>query len=513
MELQDLPDVDLLLVLDFFSNQEKIKILMFVCKRWHLLLQTDIWHLAIYERRPPYQLFWNNFSRKAIDQKLIVKTKELNEKFPIKFSNLKKLFLYKLARPRLFLSCLSENGCLDQLLELRMEHLDGRRHFFDLVLKSKLNLPSLRTLHAVYEPFSETLNAPNLESLVIPLNHLTDNFWIPDTIKFLQCKVFARKQILANLEHLICQSIDPVLSLEQVPRLKRLELFPTNISEFETIEALKAQKEKLKRTDLLIWVSGFKTNFTIDLANSFRQKSWWAVGLLCYDLPFRLLDHIDYNEPLSVFPWSTDLCSRFLVQQFPNLEGIPENFFNVFIDIRELSIAVPVNGENLIRFIQKLKNLEYLSVSGYKRLNENVYENQFNENFFHELSQIQSIKFLFLTDVFLSSQSDYDIGFVLNLKNLWLISIRTNISVKISAKRLIEFLRANWLTGLETDLQICSYRAKHFEVFIDGEGCGLCWADGKDHINDDDKLEFSSLDELLAYIENMALSNECTIFI
>ena len=496
MEIADLPDLALLKVFSFFGNGEKIRRLMLVCKRWHSLLQADLQQLCIYDRRPPYRLFWNVFCEKEVDDQFIVRTKKLNEKFAIKFGNLKRLFLFKVTSSRLFLSSLNE-GSLDQLVELRVVGCfqnEGGLDYLAPKLQSKINLPSLKKLCSNYGPYPSELNTPNLESIAGPFDGEVD---FPEKIKSILCTIFETKQIFSNLEHLVCRKISSIFRLKEMPKLKRVELLPREASDFEMIESLRMQRDRLQRGELLIWVSGFKENFTPDLIDCFWKRFYEDSQ---FDSPLDSFDHFDYNEPLSVFPWQVVLSTPHLTRKFPNLEGIPENFFNVFIHIHKLQIfGVQVDGENLIRFIKKAKNIECLDVS----------DNRFNENFFHELSRIQSIRTLFLNNVFPASayDADYDIGFMFNLPNIWLITIQGGpAKLKISAQLFIEFLRTKLLTGTKGFFKI-SARNKYVSITTDHDEYTFNY-EGHDN---DQELKFDSLNELVSYAEKIALKKN-TIF-
>ena len=433
MEIQDLPDVVLLKVFSFFSNEEKIKKLTAICKHWHWLVQNSIQQLVIYGSRPPYRLFWDALSKEEVDPKFIVKARQLTKKFTFKFRALKKLFLFELDQPHLFLISLSEDS-LNQLVELKIT-LWPLFYFPTLESKIRINLTSLRKLctdSAYY--LEEALNTPNLESIAFfdfGCPHKSqEQIRYPENIKFLLCKFFQTKPILRNLEHLVCEQIKGELPLEEMPKLKRVEVFPAETSDFEVIEELKMQKHRLKRRDLDIWVSGFKENFTKELILFFRKRFHQNIERI--DSPLDPFDHFDYNEPLSVFPNRIYFTSPHLTRRFPNLAGIPKNFFKVFVDIRELALSVPVNCQGLILFLKNARKLEKLSIS----------QNQFEEHFFHELSRIQSIKSLFLNNI-LPPDADYDLGFIFNLRNLQFMHLTGQDSnIKLSTKLLIEFLKA-----------------------------------------------------------------------
>ena len=492
MDIPDLPDLALLKVFSYFSNEEKIKLLMLVCKRWYSLLQADFQQLCIYDRRVPHRLFWDVFAKLEVDHKYIMRTKRLTEKFAIRFRNLKRLFLFKVTSWRLFLSSLSYCG-LDQLVELRI--VNFYRNEIDLDpnldyrLDYKISLPSLKKLCSDDGFHLGELRVPNLESIAGPFRGLIA---FPEKIKFVWCQSFKTIQIFSNLEHLICRRINGVLPLEAMPKLKRVELFPYAESDFETIEDLRTQKNRLNRQDLLIWFSGFKENCTPDLFRIF----WDTVYSGCsFDDPLNPLnpfDHFDYNEPLCVFPYQTKFRSPHLMRKFPNLQGIPENFFKVFIDIRELQIAGgQVDGESLIRFLQKANNIQTLHVS----------DNRFNENFFHELSRIQSIQILRLRNVFPPSafDSDFDIGPMLNLQNVQLMEILAGPGrLKISAQLFFEFLRdTRGKFEISSRNKAVSFR-NYPKTFYFSH-------------NYSRELAFDSLDELISHAEYIARSKE-TIF-
>lgn len=114
--------------------------------------------------------------------------------------------------------------------------------------------------------------APNLESIAFQKERFSQEVNFPEKIKFIQCERFETNQIFSNLEHLVCRRISGVLPLEAMPKLKRVELFPLGLSDFETIESLREQKNRLERSDLFIWVAGLKGNFTRELVESISNR-------------------------------------------------------------------------------------------------------------------------------------------------------------------------------------------------------------------------------------------------
>lgn len=500
----ELPDLVLLKVFSFLGNEEKIKRLMLVCKRWRSLMQSDIQQLAIYRsKEPPYRLFWGAFSEEEIDHKYIVRTNGLTEKI-IRFANLKKLFLYKVTYP--LLDSFSD-GSLDQLVELKI--IISSRPFYERSdehpgpssdpslaseLKSeKMNLPSLKKLCSNWAFDLNEFAVPNLESIAFEKERFNQEVDYPEKIKFILCERFETNQIFSNLEHLVCRRIKGVLPLEAMPKLKRVELFPLEMSDFETIENLRMQKDLLERSDLFIWVAGLKGNFTRELVECFWRMFYFDEDF--FEPRVNPYDHIDYNEPLCVVPWKIVLSSPYLTRKFPNLEGIPSNFFNIFIDVQEMRISgVQVNGENLIRLIKMVKNIESLKISG----------SRFNETFFHELSQIQTIQILHLQNVFPLNASDFDIGFMFDLQNVWLLQIQDTLpQFRVSTKRLVEFLRTNLKNTASLDIS-------HEKKFVDITH-SLRYNFHYEGNEDDRGLDFDSLDELISCMENIARSTN-TIF-
>lgn len=328
----------------------------------------------------------------------------------------------------------------------------------------------------------------------------------PEKIKFILCHNFKTKKIFPNLEHLITKQISTPLSLEQMPRLRLIELLSSDPRQLEIIEDIKRQKEKLKRQTPLIWISGFKENIPPD---PIKHRCAYIVEL--FEKQF---DYFEYSEPICVFPWPVELSLRHLTQkyQIANLEGIPNNFFDVFIHIRVLNVSVRVDNENLMRFIKKIKNLEELY----------LYHTLFNEKFLQEISNIQSIAILGLNDVFPRSVH-YDVGHFLNLKNtlmMWIQSNRT--SFRISVQVLIEFLKTTF-TDFRGHLEMRS-ATNFLTISTDDEFTFSCADINVDEeLNDEElddeesddeeidheelnELRFDSLDELICHVEKISRS-------
>lgn len=142
MEILDLPDLGFLEVFSFFSHQEKVNKLLPVCKRWYWLLQNDFQQLVVYARRLPHRLCWDPFSEKAIDDRFIIRAKNLNGEFAFKFRNLRKLFLFKVGHLHSFLNPQNEDT-FSRLVELRinyLEQLEGQ--VVNILFKQKLILIS-----------------------------------------------------------------------------------------------------------------------------------------------------------------------------------------------------------------------------------------------------------------------------------------------------------------------------------------------------------------------------------
>ena len=374
--------------------------------------------------------------------------------------------------------------------------------------ETKINLPSLKKL-CFHGAYFKALNAPNLESIAslswtsLGFLEIESDYRYPEKIKFIMCSKFKTKPIFPNLEHLICETIDAFLPLEKMSRLKRVEIFPKEIfpavpketSDLKIIEDLKLQREKLERRDLDIWFCGFKE--TGDHTAFFRSRFIRDPSDKGAELPVDPFDHLDFNEPLSVLPCSVYLYSPHLTRKFPNLEGIPPNFFRVLINIRGLKISVEVENQNLIRFIKNIRDLEFLSVT----------RNQFGETFYKELSRVQSIKVLTLKESRVGPRGpkEIDFSYILNLRNIVLMSVESELSTfKISAQLFIEFLRET--EDLFNDIAISGRRKKSLLI---SHFCRSYRVIDPFDI-DDRKLTFNSLDELISYVETLPGKN--TIF-
>ena len=505
--MEDLPDLPLLEVFSYFSNGEKIRMLT-VCKRWLSLLRDDIQQLCVYGRQAPYKPSWNHLStQEELNDKYIVRTKELQKDIVFRLRNLKKLFIFKLRDWRIFNS-LNLNS-FDQLVELKMVFCSRTYPNFDHLSGSKMNFPSLKKLHmenqtdliSKFKAPLDFLNAPNLQSIVLPNFLLTfKEAYRPEKIKFILCTVYQTDQIFGNLERLICGQIATRLELEKMPRLKRVELFPNDWSDWELIRDLETQKLSLQREDLEIGISGFKE--IIDPARFIRPSynNWkhFIVGSF---------DHFNFSKPLSVLPWPVELEN--LTQIFPNLENLPENFFSVFVNIRALQIdSVPVDGQNLIRFIKKVRNLEELRIS----------LNGFTESFYKELSQVQPIKRLYLKDAFArnfssdanydrwaASETSYDISYLFDLENIEFFILSTRNNLKISAKQFVKFLRATSDCSLMLSIETSRRR---LYLSTSGSSYHLFY----DHRCVDVSLNFNSLDEVIAYMLQHETLSENSIF-
>ena len=381
------------------------------------------------------------------------------------------------------------------------------------------------------------LNAPNLESLVYL--GFRNRFRIgpehsSEKIKLIVCTLFETNSNFPCLEHLICQTPDSFLSLEKLPMLKLIELLPKKAADFDIIENLKMQKRLLNRKELDIWICGFKENYISDLIPD------RGVIYLNFNRNAQF-DHFDYDEPLSVVPWEVCFFSPQLTRKFPDLEGIPKKFFEVFIRIKKLVIYEKVDCRKLIWFLKKARHVGELTVS----------QNEFDECFFRELCQIQSIRYLSISGSTtpLIQDSHYDMGFFFgigNFQNIKSMTIRIGGFLQIPAHQFTKFLRAtkNHLKNLEISADqfisidhstYCDPKQDYVQrpspvykfmascrkmVFYDG-----AWAeyenDDPDHdqilneegydFDEEEGIIIESMDELVALIEKLPGKN--TIFI
>ena len=520
MDIQSLPDLALLKVLSFFSHEEKIRTLMLVSKRFNTLLQNGIQQMCIYESRTPFKPSWGFFSGGEIADDFVVRTKELDEPAYLKFRNLKQLFLFKVANPARFFNATNE-GSLGQLVELKICGLPW-------LPKYEIKLPNLKRLWLRSLPGQPSLITPNLESLAVLDNYLQAyELSAPEKLKFLKCRDFTESFAnlnLVNLEHLICRSLASFLSLEKMPKLKRVELWPGivsrtyEISQSKAIWNLQNLKRTLNRRDLEIWHCGLKENhhkLSPDLFADFQRFFMFnhnLEGKPRNDRALDVFDYFDYNDPVSVFPGQISVSSSFFSRKFPNFEGIPRNFFKVFISIKAVHVDCEVNGANVIRFLKEAKRVRDFSV-------ENA---RFDLEFFEELCQIQSIHHLSLRNAFPLEIHHLDVSFVLNLNNIKILRVRkfgyaqSHQNLQISIKQFEKFLRT--VNGSLSHFHLSSGRNFVYLINFCPDTFTLRHnnfdrdeLDFDRNIDEMIQVQFSGIEELVSYLERMP--KEHTLFI
>ena len=485
---QNLPDLVLLKVFGFFSHEEKVRTLMLVCKRFHVFLREEVEELCIYENRVPYKPSWGFFSQGEIADQFIVKAKDLDDPATLRFGNLRKLFLYKVDNLARFLNATNECN-LSQLVELKISKKE-RVSKWGIISKesrpkNKIHLPSLKRLWVRSFYGHLALNMPNLESLDLLDHDSVKCFELcaPGKLKFLKCRHFTEDQFngyFVNLEHLICCSTNSRLSLEKMPRLKRIELWPGYVSGFsripqsEAIKDLQKQKKTFNRRDLEIWHCGFKENYHkisanlfADFQGMFKLNSFGGRN----DRALQVFDYFDYEEPISMFPEQIEVCSSIFVRKFPNFEGIPNNFFKVFTNIKAVHVDCKVDGPSLIQFLKNAKGVRSFSVNRFSMARfSSARGTSFDLKFFKELSQIQSICSLILMNAFPLDINPVDVSFLLNFKNLKHLTVSDYDHelgcrlLKMSIKKFKKFIRT-------VQSSLCSFELAsgnsllHFSVY------------------------------------------------
>ena len=520
MDLQKLPDLALRKVLSFTSHEEKLRTLMLVSKRFYALLQEEAEEMCIYDRRTPYKPSWGFFSQDEIRNQFIVRAKDLAEPVALRFPNLRKLFLYKVKNLTHFLNATNESS-LSQLVELKIHHLYSHPN-------GKIHLPGLKRLWMKWFYGDLILNTPNLESLDLLDDHSEKCFQLCDAgkLKFLKCRQFAANKssgFFVNLEHLICCSVDSLLSLEKLPKLRRIELLPEYESRFnripqsELIEDLQKQKKKFNRSDLEIWHCGFKENYhklNPDLFTDFFRAflSFGNQELMSRNnRALEVFDYFDYEDPVSVFPGRMNFCSvSEFMRKFPNFERIPNNFFKVFINIKAVLVDCEVDGPNLIRFLKNAKRVHYFEVNP----SSSSVHIRFDLKFFEELCQIQSFHYLYLKNAFPLDIHPVDVSFFLNFTNLKHVKVsdydheqRCRL-LKISLKKFKQFLRTVRSTLFLFELASGS-NLLYFSAYGPEEGkiCHNIFANPDEYLlgSQDDlgDVFFSDVEETASYLEKM----------
>ena len=330
------------------------------------------------------------------------------------FQDIQKLCFFKIEIGKF----LKDLHLLRNLKVLMVErYYKNQRRAHRVTLKSN----SLEKLSFKHVGFSSTniesidFNTQNLNSLVFwntSTKKFPVNFCFPLTIRHLECIEFDSDiGVLKNLETLICKKIVCPFSLETFKFLQRLELFPYEETELDYIRRIVKEKKRLGRDKLEIIVCGLK-----DFLVPFRQSH--EVGKIpnLPNLNEHYLDQVAKHPYALVghIPWRINIYFPIFAKSF---KEIPKDLFRKFVNIDVIEL----------RDFSKLRNrkspndsyvLQLLKQSNPKDVSISF---NFNPKFYEELTSIQTIETLLISDKFENLNYDH----FLKLKYLNDLSIFT----------------------------------------------------------------------------------------
>ena len=255
------------------------------------------------------------------------------------------------------------------------------------------NCPSIKSID---------FNTPNLRSLIFwnehygPMAEFPIEFRFPLTIRHLECIEFDSKLgVLRNLETLICQKIICSFTLDDFKSLQRLELFPREEEELESIRRIIGEKKNLRRDSLEITVCGFKDllvyNFdelripNLDRLGSFHLTEHYL--RLIAEHPDKLVSHI---------PW------EFNCWDFPNFYKLSNRLPKDFLQKIHIYQIANLNNDTC----RKVRTMRKKPPSASYMLNlfteskaksVAIFYN-YNKEFYEQLTSIQTIKKLYVRE-------------------------------------------------------------------------------------------------------------------
>ena len=421
-KMDELPILALQEIFSFLSLPERLKCKR-VSKRWKFAVENaqGIQALCIYGKDFPCRIKWCFSESEVIpeDTHGLDPEKFFNFNSRIElFCDLQKVCFFRVEISEFFydLHLLSKLKVLmidDFLIDDDLDH-----HItFDLNSLEKLSLK-----YVYYQAYPERniksidFNTPSLSSLVFWNDYfifeLARNcpvkFRFPLTIRHLECIQFdSNLSVLKNLETLICQKIVVPFKLNDFKSLQRLELFPREEEELEYIRGIMEEKRSLRRDNLVITVCGFQ-DLLVAFAPGHQQNN------TLFELNEHFLRQVaDHSDKLvGHIPWQFFMNEFFI---FPKtFKEIPKDFFFFKKFVHFLIIVVPDDSERRRRKRDTPDPsyvLQLLSQSNPEHVRTRF---SFNRKFYEQLTSIQSIKALEITERFENLNLDH----FLKLKNL-----------------------------------------------------------------------------------------------
>ena len=275
-------------------------------------------------------------------------------------------------------------NCLRQLRVLVIDSCDHRRCFNFM----KFDLPLLKVLHLEgmsYELLE--LNTPSLEEFrLIQFSALEQSsedqidFKHPESLRILMCTYFEWELEFANLEVLVSLTKLPDdFDLRKLPKLRRLEVYPTVYSEATHANMLRAtrglllqsyyrmlsQKRLALNSNLEIRLFGFEEelfqNSKIDLKFGNREIDP-SHPYFSIDARYAQVLAKNYAHLISPMPYLVEVNFSSLINCF--LNQIPDDFFVKFPLIRSVHVqtAQLIDCSPLIPFLKNAKRLMILTI-------------------------------------------------------------------------------------------------------------------------------------------------------
>ena len=252
--------------------------------------------------------------------------------------------------------------------------------------------------HVAIDSIFIEFQTPNLSSLIFWSYSVYDpdvnfklKFNFPLKIRHLECIEFVSDMsVLKNLETLVCQKIVSPFTLEDFKSLQRLELFPREERELESIKAIVDEKKLLRREPLEILIWGFR-----DILVTFKSEQHDIS--IAFDLDEHFLGQVAKHSDNLVghIPREFEFNVDFAVFS-KTLKEIPKDFFEKFSNIYSVNIL-----DDGRRRKKKFPNQSYV-LQLLIQSNPKVVRTDFNFSvkFYEQLTSIQSIENLKIKENF-----------------------------------------------------------------------------------------------------------------
>lgn len=393
--------------------------------------------LCIYRKEFPFQMKWCFSERTVIREDLLYSSLKEFRDFKSRielFGNLQKLCFFKVDISELSefmrdlpllsrLKVLMISYGLSNLPEFRQNRGPDYRHSitFDSNSLEKLSFTYICGPIPRGKFASIDFSTPNLSSLVF-WNDWRDSLEsvqirFPLKIQHLECIAFGSKMSeLKNLETLNCQFIACPFTLKDFKSLRKLELFPFEKIEFESIRRIMNEKKNLRRNDLEIIVCGLRDVLI-------PCKPGDRISSISFKVNERYFGWLAKHQANLVgkIPWGLYLDFSVFYKTF---KAIPKAVFKTFVhfeDVDIITLNYGLKGKKLKRDETPSPSdvLQFLFQANPKSVN--IGSCDFGKEFYKQLVSIQSIIHLCLTEKF--ENLDWDEFF--KLKNLQTFIIRT----------------------------------------------------------------------------------------